>query len=222
MIHASGLRVIFGRTRALDGVDISLDEGVFGLFGPNGSGKSTLLKVIAGLLRPTTGEVTVNGYRPRARAERVRRLIGYVGHDSGLYPELSIAENLELFSRLYGCAQGRTQEVLERLGLSDWASTPAGALSAGLKRRAAVARALLHDPAVLLLDEPYANLDDDAAELVSQMVVSWRSSGRVALIATHGAKIVKRFADGGVILKQGRVVISGRYGADRAKRGEGA
>jgi heme exporter protein A len=222
MIQASGLRVIFGRTRALDGVDISLDEGVFGLFGPNGSGKSTLLKVIAGLLRPTTGEVLVNGYQPRARAEMVRRLIGYVGHDSGLYSELSIAENLELFSRLYGCPPGRTQEVLAGFGLDGWAATPAGTLSAGLQRRAAVARALLHDPAILLLDEPYANLDDDAADLVSRMVMSWRSSGRVAVIATHGAKIVKRFADGGVILKQGRVVISGRYGPARAKRGEGA
>jgi heme ABC exporter ATP-binding subunit CcmA len=222
MIQATDLRVTFGRTRALDGVNISLEAGVFGLFGPNGSGKTTLLRVIAGLVRPTTGEVTVNGYRPRARAEAVRRQIGYAGHDSGLYPELSIAENLALFGRLYGCHRGRVEEILEGLGLTDWAATPAGSLSAGLKRRAAVARAILHDPSVLLLDEPYANLDDDAAELVSEAVRSWRSPERVAVIATHGAKIVKRFADGGVILKHGRVVISGRYDRDRAHKGAGA
>jgi heme ABC exporter ATP-binding subunit CcmA len=221
MIRATDLRVTFGRTRALDGVEISLDDGVFGLFGPNGSGKSTLLKVIAGLLPPTAGEVLVNGYRPRARAETVRRLIGYAGHDSGLYPELTVAENLDVFARLYGCAVDRVRDVIVRLGLNEWADTPAGALSAGLKRRSAVARAILHDPAVLLLDEPYANLDDEAADLVSEMVKSWRSPGRVAVIATHGAKIVKRFANGGVILKQGRVVMSGRYDAPRVEKGTG-
>lgn len=221
MIRAADLRVAFGRTRALDGIDVSLDEGVFGLFGPNGSGKSTLLKVFAGLLRPTSGEVTVNGHSPRARAEAVRRLIGYAGHDSGLYPELTVGENLELFARLYGCERGRAREMVSGVGLTDWTGTPVGALSAGLKRRAAVARALLHDPVVLLLDEPYANLDDDAAELVSEMVKLWRSPGRVAVIATHGAKIVKRFADGGVILKRGRVVISGRYNAARVEKGTG-
>jgi ABC-2 type transport system ATP-binding protein len=221
MIQARDLRVTFGRTRALDGVDISLDDGVFGLFGPNGSGKSTLLKVIAGLLPATAGEVSVNGYRPRARAEAVRRVIGYAGHDSGLYPELTVAENLDVFARLYGCATDRVRDVLVRLGLSEWAGTPAGALSAGLKRRTAVARAILHDPTVLLLDEPYANLDDDAADLVSEMVKTWRSPGRVAVIATHGAKVVKRFANGGVILKQGRVVMSGRYDTPRVEKGTG-
>lgn len=221
MIQATDLRVTFGRTRALDGVDISLDDGVFGLFGPNGSGKSTLLKVIAGLLPATAGEVIVNGYRPRARAEAVRRVIGYAGHDSGLYPELTVAENLDVFARLYGCAADRVRDVLVRLGLNEWAGTPAGALSAGLKRRTAVARAILHDPTVLLLDEPYANLDDDAADLVSEMVKTWRSPGRIAVIATHGAKIVKRFANGGVILKQGHVVMSGRYDTPRVEKGTG-
>jgi heme ABC exporter ATP-binding subunit CcmA len=221
MIRATDLRVTFGRTRALDGVTISLEDGVFGLFGPNGSGKSTLLKVVAGLLRPTAGEVTVHGQVPRARAEAVRRVIGYVGHDTGLYPELTVAENLELFSRLYGCPASRAREVLAGLGLDEWKAAPAGALSAGLKRRAAVARATLHNPAVLLLDEPYANLDDEAAELVSGMVKHWQEPGRVAIIATHGAKIVKRFASGGVILKQGRVVMSGRYDAPRVENRTG-
>ncbi|MGH2788574.1 MAG: heme ABC exporter ATP-binding protein CcmA [Actinomycetota bacterium] len=217
MIIAANLRVSFGRTRALDGIDLSLDEGIHGLFGPNGSGKSTLLKVFAGLLRPTSGEVTVDGHVPRSRAESVRRMIGYAGHDSGLYPDLTVAENLVLFARLYGMDPARVRNLIESVGLAEWAEAPAGALSAGLTRRAAVARAILHEPKVLLLDEPYANLDDDAAEMVSETVKSWRAPGRVGVIATHGAKLVKRFADGGVILKRGRIVISGSYGEHRVE-----
>jgi ABC-type multidrug transport system ATPase subunit len=101
--------------------------------------------------------------------------------------------------------------VLEQTGLTEDAASAVGALSAGLKRRAAVARALLHEPRLLLLDEPYANLDADATELVSAAVRAWRRPGRIALVATHGAKELKRWADGGVVLRRGRVVVSGRY-----------
>jgi heme exporter protein A len=211
MIRAENLSVFFGRTRALEAIDLELGDGIFGLFGQNGSGKSTLLRVLAGLLRPTFGAVTINGHSPRNRSEALRRTIGYVGHESGLYPHLTVAENLELFARLYGVGSSRVAEMLEATGLGDRAGSLAAELSAGLKRRAGVARALLHEPAVLLLDEPYANLDDDAASLVSEAVKSWRAPGRVGVIATHGAKIVKAFADGGVILKRGRVQTSGMY-----------
>ena len=211
MILAENLSVFFGRTRALEAVDLELGDGVFGLFGQNGSGKSTLLRAFAGLLRPTFGAVTIDGSSPRDRSEEIRRSIGYLGHESGLYPNLTVAENLELFANLYGVGASRVAEVIDSIGIADRAGTLAAELSAGLKRRAGVARALLHEPTVLLFDEPYANLDDDAASLVSGAIRSWRAPGRTGVIATHGAKIVKAFADGGVILKRGRVQTSGRY-----------
>jgi ABC-2 type transport system ATP-binding protein len=211
VIQAQGLSVFYGRTVALDALDLVVDEGVVGLFGPNGSGKSTLLRVAAGLLRPSRGTLTFEGVRASAQDEGFRRQTGYAGHLSGLYTHLSVRENLDLMARLYEVPQLRVDEVLEQTGLTEDAASAVGALSAGLKRRAAVARALLHEPRLLLLDEPYANLDADASELVSAAVRAWRRPGRIALVATHGAKELKRWADGGVVLRRGRVVVSGRY-----------
>lgn len=215
MIELRALTVLYGRTLALDSLTLQLHEGVTGVFGPNGSGKSTLLRVLAGLLAPTSGTVLIDG-RPIRYTESMRRRIGYAGHETGLYARLSVEENLSLFALLYGRDRERVSLVLEQLGLSDRAETPAGELSAGLKRRAAVARALLHEPQVLILDEPYANLDDDAAALVSAAVEPWNQPGRMALIATHGAKKVKRFAGAGLILRRGSVVVHGAYGPRQA------
>ena len=214
MIRTEGLRVAFGRTLALDSLDLELAPGVTGLFGQNGSGKSTLLRVLAGLLRPSAGRVTLDGVAVSLSEESFRRRIGFAGHEAGLYPRLTLEENLSLFARLYGVARQRIPDVLAQLGLSDQGHTPAGTLSAGLKRRAAVARALLHEPDILLLDEPYANLDDDASERVSRAVREWRRPNRYAVIATHGAKRLKRYADAGIILTRGQVVVAGSYRQD--------
>jgi ABC-2 type transport system ATP-binding protein len=157
-----------------------------------------------------------------AADEGFRRIVGYAGHLSGLYAHLSLRENLDLMARLYGAPQRRVNEVLEQTGLMEEAAAPVGTLSAGLKRRAAVARALLGEPRLLLLDEPYANLDADATELVSEAIRAWRRPGRTALVATHGAKELKRWADGGVVLRRGRVVVAGRYGRDSAQPAQAA
>jgi heme exporter protein A len=208
VIAAESLTVVFGSTVALDDLNVEIGPGVTGLFGPNGSGKSTLRRVVAGLLRPTSGRVTIDGVPDPGR---IRWIVGYAGHNSGLYRDLTVRENLSLFARLYGVPDERVGSVAGALGIEMHANTRVADLSAGFVRRAAVARAILHEPAVLLLDEPYANLDDDAAELLSDAVKAWRAPGRSAVIATHGAKKVKRFADAGVILRDGRVVVSGRY-----------
>ncbi|HJR45467.1 MAG TPA: heme ABC exporter ATP-binding protein CcmA [Actinomycetota bacterium] len=213
MIDVHSLGVAFGRTLALHEVDAHIDPGIHGLFGPNGSGKSTLLRVLAGLLRPTRGHVSLEGRVVSIKDEALRGRIGYVGHRSGLYARLSVMENLRLFAHLHGRDGRRCELMAEQLGLWDRRDTPAATLSAGFRRRAAVARALLTEPDVLLLDEPYANLDDDAAELVTQAVIAWRTPGRVAVIATHGAKKVKAYADGGMILQHGRLIRQGRYEA---------
>jgi heme exporter protein A len=211
MIEITDLTVVFGRTVALDSVSASLEDGVVGVFGPNGAGKSTLLRVLAGLQPPTRGRVRLGDRATSARDETFRRRVGYVGHLSSLYDRLSLRENLALFAALYGVEGEAAERVLDAVGLEGRADTRAGELSAGLRRRAAVARALLHDPTLLLLDEPYANLDDDAAERVSSAVRAWRAPGRLALVATHGAKKLKGWADAGLILRRGRVVTLGRY-----------
>lgn len=213
MIRVEGVRVAFGRTVALERVDLEAADGVVGVFGANGSGKTTLLRVVAGLLQPSAGRVLVDGEPVWRGGEDVRRRIGYAGHASGLYAHLTVAENLELFARLYGAPRAAAARALDALALGDRAGARVGELSAGLRRRAAVARALVHDPDVVLLDEPYANLDDDAAARVSDALRAWRGPGRVALVATHGAKRLKAFADAGLILQRGRVVTYGRYRA---------
>jgi heme ABC exporter ATP-binding subunit CcmA len=206
VIVLDDVRVMYGRTLALESISLDLADGITGLFGQNGSGKSTLLKLIAGFVRPSRGSVTAGGTPVRLGDEGWRRVVGYAGHEPGLYGRLTVLENLELFARLYGSARERAVELLDALDVADRRDSRVDSLSAGLKRRVSVARALLHEPRVLLLDEPYANLDDEAAERVSQAVREWRQPGRIALIATHGAKRVKEFADAAIILKQARVV----------------
>ena len=206
MIWIEGVRVAYGRTLALDTLEMELRPGVTGLFGPNGAGKTTLLRVLAGLLKPTTGSARLGDMKIDSSNEDFRRRVGYVGHDSGLYPDLTVGENLDLFGRLYGTRPERTNEVLESIGLDHRKDARVAELSAGLKRRAAVARALLHEPDLLLLDEPYANLDDEAASMLSDAIMSWRNADRVCVVATHGAKRVKAYADAGIIIQHGRVI----------------
>lgn len=212
-IEMRAVTVAFGRTIALDRIDADVGSGISGLFGPNGSGKSTLLRVLSGLLRPSAGTVEAFGAPVTLRNEVLRGRVGYAGHRSGLYGRLTVGENLALFAKLQGSSLRRVDLVVEQLGLGDRRDVPVRELSAGFGRRAAVARALVHDPDLLLLDEPYANLDDEAAELVSDAVVAWRGPDKTAVIATHGAKKVKAYADAGLILQRGRLIRQGTYEA---------
>lgn len=206
MIEIRDVTIAFGRTVALSELTLEIPPGITGVFGPNGAGKSTLLRALAGLLRPARGEMRIDGVPARVGDESFRRRIGYAGHSSGLYPHLTLRENLDLFARLHGAPRDAAADTATALGIGDHLDQRVGELSAGFKRRAAVARALLHAPQVLLLDEPYANLDDEAADLMSAALKTWRGPGRFALVATHGAKRVKSFADGSLILQRGRAV----------------
>ena len=207
MITVDTVTVVYGRTIALDGLRLEIGTDVTGVFGQNASGKSTLLRVITGLLKPTRGQVKIDGQPLTLANESFRRVVGYAGHESGLYARLTVVENLELFGKLYGVQPARARSLVEELGIADRADTPVAELSAGLKRRAAVARAMLHEPRLLVLDEPYANLDDEAADLVSEAIKrGWAGSDRTAVLATHGAKRVKEFANAALILKRGRPV----------------
>lgn len=214
MIGVRDVRVVFGRTIAIDRVDLDIGPGVTGLFGPNGSGKSTLLRVIAGLLRPARGTVSIDGVEHRSGAESLRRRLGYAGHEPGLYGRLSVRENLELFGTLCGAPRDNVDATLAAVGLAERADARVDELSAGLKRRAAIARAMVHEPDVLLLDEPFATLDDAAADLVVAAIQAWSRADRTAIIATHGAKRLKSFADGSIVLRRGLIASDRRREAE--------
>jgi heme exporter protein A len=211
MIRLQDVGVVFGRTLALDAIDLEIAPGVTGVFGPNGSGKSTLLRVIAGLIRPSTGTIELDGAPMDHKREAVRRMIGYAGHTSGLYSRLSLHENLVLFGSMYGVGAERVDATIAAVAMERDANRPVGQLSAGLTRRAAVARALLHDPRILVLDEPYANLDDEASESISNAVKSWFRPDRIGLVATHGAKKVRAYAHHGIVLQRGMLSRAGSY-----------
>jgi ABC-type multidrug transport system ATPase subunit len=166
--------------------------------------------VIAGLQRPERGTITFDGIARHPADESLRRRIGYAGHEPGLYGRLSVEENVALFGSLCGARPPRVLEAIEAVGLADRRGTRIDELSAGLKRRAAIARALVHDPDILLLDEPFATLDDEAADLVTAAITAWRAPGKTAVIATHGAKRLKSFADASIVLRRG-LVASDRH-----------
>ena len=189
----------FGSTRALAGIDLEIAAGeVLVAFGHNGSGKTTLLKVVAGLLRPTSGEVLVAGRAPRA----VRGRLGFLGHDPYLYPHLTAMENLAFFARLYDVPAGVAERALAAVGMAHKRDALAQTLSRGEGQRVALARATLHDPDVLLVDEPFSGLDEAAAAALPELLAR---EGRTLVIATHDVERGKAMADRIVVLDQGRV-----------------
>jgi heme exporter protein A len=168
-----GLTRHYGEREALSGVSLTVNEGqTLVVFGPNGAGKTTLLRVLATLLRPHAGKVSVLGSQLPDEAWAVRGRVGLLGHEPLLYRELTARENLRFHARLYGVDDARVQELLEALAMSTRAGEPLRTLSRGMVQRVAVARAVLHDPELLLLDEPYANLDPAAVELVAPLLAA--------------------------------------------------
>ena len=171
MLDLDGLTRNYGERAALDGVTLTLAAGqTLVVFGPNGAGKTTLLRVLATLLRPHSGSANVLGCSLADEAWRVRGRIGLLGHEPLLYRELTPRENLRYHSRLHNVAPERVEEQLAAVAMVDRAEEPVRTLSRGMVQRVAVARATLHEPELLLLDEPYANLDPAAIELVEPLI----------------------------------------------------
>jgi len=175
------------------------------LFGSNGAGKTTLLRLLAGLLRPTSGEARLLG-SPLPGDAALRRRIGVLGHDSFLYGDLTGAENLRYYARLYDVREhGRVEHLLDELGLRDAADRPARTYSRGMVQRLSLARAILHDPELLLLDEPYTGLDPSGSALLQDSLARLRSRGVTVLMTTHDFDRGLANADIAVMLHRGRV-----------------
>ncbi len=187
-LEARGLVRHYGPIRAVDGIDVRLGAGEFlTIFGPNGAGKSTLLGLLGGTMRPTSGSVSVCGERCDFGEVSWRRRIGVLSHKGFLYPQLTAEENLRFYARLFGLADAatRVRERLAQVRLEDRAGFRAEELSHGMRQRLALARALLHDPDVVLLDEPYTGLDPSAAAVLRGVLDQLRDGRRTVVMVTH-------------------------------------
>jgi heme exporter protein A len=200
-VVATGLTQRFGTEVALESVDLVIDGGEhLAVLGENGAGKTTLLRILATAARPTSGSLEILGLNALLERRRLRSRIGFVAHAPGLYPALSAAENLEFFCTLQGVAHTRVAEVLDLVGLGDLARRPAAKLSRGAQQRLAIGRAVLHDPKLLVLDEPDASLDSGAGDLLARVM-----KGRTAVIATHDHALANRLCQRTLELRRGRV-----------------
>ena len=204
-IVAHELTQRFGHELALDSVDLALDKGEhLAVLGDNGAGKTTLLRILATASRPTSGRLELFGLDATKERRRLRALIGFVAHAPGLYPALSALENLEFFSSLQGIDRARAAETLEMVGLSELARRPAGRLSRGEQQRLSIGRAILHDPRLLVLDEPDASLDSGGADLLAKVML-----GRSAVLATHDHALANRLCQRTLVLRNGRSLGAG-------------
>jgi heme ABC exporter ATP-binding subunit CcmA len=207
-VEAIGLAAVYGRTPVLRDVDLAVAEGEsIAVMGPNGAGKSTLLKCLVGAVRPAAGRVCWFG-ETTTRRDRVRRQIGFGGQECGLYAELTALENLLFAGRMNGVAKihDRAAAALAEAGLETQAHRPAGQLSQGMRQRLAIARALVHEPRLIVLDEPSSNLDAAGRLWLERMFESWRRTGRTVCFASHDAAQSGSFSDRIVHLDAGRIV----------------
>ncbi|HVP28673.1 MAG TPA: ABC transporter ATP-binding protein [Myxococcota bacterium] len=212
-IAARGLEKRFGRVHALRGIDLEVPRGTtLAVLGPNGAGKSTLLRLLAGLSRASAGSLLVGEADPaRARASdrrRVRAAIGYLGHATFLYPDLTARENLLFAARLHGVADARARAdaLLAQQGLEGAADRLARSFSRGMAQRLAIARSLVHDPAIVLLDEPFTGLDPAAGAALELELRRMHQEGRTLVLVTHELGRARGLADAAIVLARGRVV----------------
>lgn len=217
-IQMQRLTKAFGHQAALRGVDLSVAEGEFlTLFGPNGAGKTTLMRIVASLTRPTAGTVRVRGEDLGKAATSLRRHIGLISHNPLLYGDLTPDENLRFFARMYDLpeAGARIDAVLEQVGLVARRRDPVRTFSRGMVQRLTIARAILHDPAIMLLDEPYTGLDLQAADMLRSVLQELAASNRTVILTTHNLEHGLEMCDRAAILNRGRVVWEGeRAGLD--------
>ena len=207
-IEIRGLSKAFGRTAVLRELDLDIPWGeVLAILGPNGSGKTTLIKILATLTRPDSGTVRVAGVDIARSGKSVRRVIGVVTHDSLLYEGLTAYENLKFFARMFSLdnVEDRIAKSVERMGMTSRLHDRVNTLSHGMKKRISIARALLHDPAILLMDEPESGLDQEALAMLDDVVTDTSIPYRSVVITTHNLERGLKLGDRTAILSQGRI-----------------
>jgi heme exporter protein A len=205
-IEAQGVGKRFGIRWVLRGVTLDVARGeAVALIGPNGSGKSTILRILGTLLRPNAGTATLNGLDVTRDASSVREQIGYLAHTPGLYEDLTARENLQFAASMLGLPDSLADSSLERVGLGSAANNRVRGFSAGMQRRLALARLILRSPRILLLDEPYSNLDEEGVELMNSVIRDVMKSGGAALLALHELAPARGMIDRTLRLVDGRI-----------------
>lgn len=211
IIEVRGLTKAFGPLPVLRKLDLSVARGEFlALLGPNGSGKSTLLRLLSGLSKPTGGDIRIGGWELPREAAAVRAQIGLVSHKPLLYEALTARENLEFFSRLYrlpsSTRKARIDELLDQVGLAHRDRDRVRTFSRGMQQRLSIARALLHEPHILLLDEPYTGLDQDASATLDNLLRDAHAKGHTIVMVTHQVDRAAMLANRVAILSRGNIV----------------
>jgi sodium transport system ATP-binding protein len=212
-----------GKNKVLRGISFEANSGeIFGLLGPNGAGKTTTLRIICTLLAPDAGSVEVLGFDTRTAPEEVRRRVGVVTAEIGVYARLSARENIAYFAELSGVVDGdlsrRVDAVIDRLDMSSFAKQRAESLSSGQKQKVAIARAIVHDPDILMFDEPTSNLDVLASREIREFMGESRGRGKCVIFSTHVLHDAERLCDRVTILHQGSVVATGTTAEVRGSR----
>ena len=222
-VRIERLAKTLGKNKVLRGISFQAQAGeIFGLLGPNGAGKTTTLRIISTLLSPDSGSVEVLGFDTLTAPEEVRRRVGVVTAEIGVYPRLSARENITFFAELSGVdghdLHRRVDAVIERLDIGSFAGQRADSLSSGQKQKVAIARAVVHDPEVLMFDEPTSNLDVLASKEVREFMVESKSRGKCVIFSTHVMHDAERLCDRITILHKGEVVASGATADVRGTR----
>jgi len=209
-IKADRLKKSYGNFEALRGIDLHVKRGeFFTLFGPNGAGKTILIKLLATLTDPTSGSLSVCGFDAKKEVNNIRSVIGVISHDPYLYDNLSALENIKFFGTLYGLddIENRARSVIKQVGLEKRMNDIVRTFSRGMKQRLSVARAIVHDPKILLLDEPYTGLDQHGAQIFGEMLSDLKSNRHTILMTTHSIDEGLDLSDRIGILAKGKIVL---------------
>ncbi len=210
ILECSGLSKQFGRQHALRSVSLLVETGAcLAIFGRNGAGKTTLLKTVSSLIRSYTGGLSLFGQDLKKAGEETRKRIGFISHESFLYKDLTAVDNLLFYGKLYGipALRERVTGIIERVGLEDKQNVVVRTLSRGMKQRLSLARAFLHEPELLLLDEPYTGLDERACEILDEVLAAFNRDGGTILLTTHNIERGIKHANKIVVLDRGSIAL---------------
>jgi heme ABC exporter ATP-binding subunit CcmA len=210
MIAIESLQKRFGRKLVLDNLNLKVEKGEFMvLFGPNGAGKTTLIKILSTLSRPTSGKVQINGFDLKEEPIEIRSAIGVLSHNPFLYDDLTLMENLVFYSRMYGLKKDKKsiKDLADEVGLFHRLNDRVGEFSRGMKQRAAVARVILHDPPVLLLDEPYTGLDYKAWGMLTDMLTKFCKDDKTIVLITHNVELGHKIGHRLAVLVNGKIAF---------------
>lgn len=222
MVEIKNLTKDFQGTTAVRDLSFSAASGeIFGLLGPNGAGKTTTIRVLATVLKPTSGTAVINGHDVVRESEAARADIGVLTAEAGLYDRFTARENIRYFGRLYGlegeALEKRINDLIGLLEMERFADRPAGKFSTGMKQKVAIARSVVHDPPVVIFDEPTAGLDVLAAQTVIRMMKTFRQHGKLVILSTHEMHNAERLCDRVAIIHRGRLVTMGAVSDVKAK-----